>query len=166
MLVKPMPSAFLLSKTSFALPDLRWAFENGIIGAQVVVDVASAMLADGNESERVVQLAALTHQELPEVKQILGGCLEGADIDTIGAKWLWLTLSWVYEQEGDEDSVFDTIDELYADFGYPKEMVPFGPYAPAYQGKRDRSEVRRDVLQEWRRYLARGEERFGRPMNS
>jgi hypothetical protein len=162
MLMDPIPSSFILGKTSWSLPELQWAFENGVIGVQTVVDVASSMLASGSDSDQVIRLAGLTHHELPEAKEILKGNLVGEDINVIRAKWVWLVLSWVYEKHSDESSVFDTIDALYADFGYPEEMVPFGPYAPAYQAKSDPAEMREEVLREWRCYLDRGEDRFGR----
>jgi hypothetical protein len=88
--------------------------------------------------------------------------LAGEDIEAIRAKWVWLVLSWVYEKHSNESSVFDIIDTLYADFGYPEEMVAFGPFAPACQAKSDPAETREEVLREWRRYLDRGEDRFGR----
>ena len=77
-------------------------------------------------------------------------------------KWSWILLSWAYERHRDDDDVSNLLGSLYADLGYPEEMVPFGPYAPAYQGKRDPADVRRDILGEWRQYLEQGEEMFGK----
>jgi len=160
MLPEPIPSSFLLKKTDLSLAELRWAFDNGLIGAQSVVDVAAAMVAKGDDSVHLVHLAGILHSELPEVRGILES-IPIEDAELTRRKWVWLVLSWVYERRHNENDVFDTIDSLYADLGYPEEMVPFGPYAPVYQAKGDPTEMREQVLGEWRRYLERGEELFG-----
>lgn len=159
-MLEPIPSAFILSKASWSLPEIEWAFSNGLIGAQTVVDVASSMLEAGDDSELVLRLAGLTQAELPEAKELLQSAAS-SEPDELRAKWVWLVLSWVYESHGTEEGVFDKLDALYADLGYPEEMEPFGPYAPAYQAKDDPNEARDTVLGEWRRYLAEGDQRFG-----
>jgi hypothetical protein len=158
--LEPIPSAFILSKASWSLPELEWAFSNGLIGAQTVVDMANSMVEAGDDSELVLRLAGLTQAELTEVRELLQSEASG-DPHEMRAKWVWLVLSWVYENHGVEESVFDKLDALYADLGYPEEMEPFGPYAPVYQAKGDPNEMRAAVLGEWRRYLADGERRFG-----
>jgi hypothetical protein len=162
MLVGPIPSSFIIEKTSWSLPELRWAFDNGIIGAQIVVDVVTSMAArDGDDSNIVTRLAAVTHAELPEVSEILSAVpLENGEVDLIRRKWVWLVLSWLYEHHRDDDDVLEQIDGLYADFGYPPEMVAFGPYAPAYQVKGDPVAQREAVIGEWLRYLTRAGEEF------
>jgi hypothetical protein len=161
MLVGPIPSSFIIDKTSWSLPELRWAFDNGIIGAQSVVEVAKLMARDGDDSNLVTRLAAVTHAELPEVSEILLAVpLEDGEVDLIRRKWVWLVLSWLYEHHRDDDDVLAQIDGLYADFGYPQEMVAFGPYAPAYQVKGDPVLQREAVIREWLRYLTRAGEEF------
>jgi|SRR6478736_6685447 len=162
MIPEPMPSSFILKNAQLSLTELRWALENGLIGAQNVVDAAAWMLADGQDSEFLVQLAGVTHAELPDVTRMLS-CVAMPERDTDAKrKWTWLTLLWVYERCRDDERVADILGELYADLGYPEEMVSFGPYAPAYEGKRQPATVRQEILVEWRKYLKQGEELFGR----
>jgi hypothetical protein len=126
-----------------------------------VVDIATSMLAAGDQAAAVLDLASVSHAELSEVKDLLTGQSSGIDENEIHAKWLWLVLAHLYETQGSDDSVFDKLDALYADFGYPEEMAPFGPYAPAYQSKDDPQRVRNEVLKEWQSYLASAEGKFG-----
>jgi hypothetical protein len=160
MLPEPISSAFLLEKTSLTMAELEWAFSNGLIGAQTVVDVAGAALVEGVRCEMLVQLAGLTQSELTEVKDLLAGCA-GEDTEQLRAKWVWLVLSWVWEKHATDSELFEIVDSLYADFSYPAEMEPFGPYAPAYQGK-TAQEAREEARQELRKYLTQGESKFGK----
>jgi hypothetical protein len=118
-----------------SLPELKWAFDNGLIGAQTVVDFAAVMVAEGSDSPLLVDLAGTMHDELGAVKENVGKVMvHPASSEELRRKWVWLLMSWLYEHQ-DEINVFETIDRLYADLGYPPEMAPFGPYAPAYQSK-------------------------------
>ena len=164
MLVGPIPSSFIMERTSLSLPELRWAFDNGVVGAQIVVDVAKSMVHEEDTSNVARRLASATHAELPEVREIISDVtVDDEEADASRRKWVWLVLSWLYEHHREDADVFEKIDGLYADFGYPQEMTAFGPYAPAYQAKGDPREQRREVVGEWGRYLSRGEESFGRP---
>ena len=161
MLVGPISSSFIMDRASWSLPALRWALDNGIIGAQIVVDVARSIAQAGDDSSIVARLAAVTHAELPEVSEILlEAPLQEGEAELIRRKWVWLVLSWLYEYHRNDGDVLVQIDALYADFGYPQEMVAFGPYAPAYQVKGDPIQQREAVMSEWLRYLTRAGEEF------
>jgi hypothetical protein len=75
-------------------------------------------------------------------------------------KRVWLVLAHLLGTHGHDESVFDKLDMLYADLGYPEEMRPFGPYAPAHEGKHDSETTRARILTEWRNYLTRAEATF------
>jgi hypothetical protein len=161
MLPQLIPSTFILDRTSVSLPELKWAFDKGLIGAQAVVDIAAAMVAQGSDAPLMVELAGTTHEDLPEVRGVLEGLtVHPASSEELRRKWVWLLMSWLYEHHAEAD-VFEVIDRLYADLGYPPEMAPFGPYAPAYQVKGDPQEARQQIISEWRRYLELGQEEFG-----
>jgi hypothetical protein len=159
--MRPLSSGFILQKSAPTIADLQWALHQGVIGAQVVVDVASALAAAGDTSEPTLALAMLTHADLPEVRLLMNSDLDEELRVNAKAKWLWIILSWLFETERDE-GLFRELDDLYADYGYPDEMRPFGPYSPAYEGRRDPTEVRTAILGELQRYLQDGERRFGR----
>ncbi len=162
MLIGPIPSSFIVEKTLLSLPELWWAFDSGVIGAQNVVDVAKSMVRESDGSNVVARLTTITRAELSDVNEILSVVhVDDEDVDAIRRKWVWLALSWLYENHRDDSDVLDKIDGLYADFGYPPEMSNFGPYAPAYQVKGDPASQREQVVAELRQYLSRGEESFG-----
>jgi hypothetical protein len=161
-LIDSISSSFLVEHTSLSLPELRWAFDNGIIGAQVVVNIVRAMKGAGDDDTIVRRLAVVTHGDLQDVRDIISSVeLDDETVERSRHKWVWLVLSWVYERHRDDADVFEKLDGLYADLGYPEEMEAFGPYAPAYQTKGDPTDQRRQVVEEWRRFLSRGEESFG-----
>jgi hypothetical protein len=161
-MLDPISAFFLLKKTSLSLPELQWALDRGIIGAKTVVDWARSMVAEGSEDPSVRELAAIQDVDLASVAEMLRRVPQpNPSDDESRHKWVWLTLSWVYDRHHAEPDVFATLDALYADLGYPDEMMPFGPHAPAYQSKEDPEEIRRKLLLEWRRYLAQGQAVFG-----
>lgn len=162
-MIRPIPASFVLEKTTLPLVEARWAFDNGVIGAQVVVDIARAMRDTGDDSPVVARLAAVRHADLPSVREILSEVMVDAEEgEQARRRWLWVVLAWLYENQREDANVLDELDGIYADLGYPEEMASFGPYAPVYQAKGDPDEQRRAVFDEWRRYLSRGEESFGR----
>jgi hypothetical protein len=60
MILEPLPSSFIVERTQPTLSELRWALENGVIGAQTVVDVASAAVErEEAPSDLTVQLAGV-----------------------------------------------------------------------------------------------------------
>jgi hypothetical protein len=163
MLPEPISSSFLAEKASLSLSDLRWAIDNGIIGAQTVVDGARTLLAEDDKDPLVLELAALGPEELSSVTNLLQRVPvpEQAEAD-IRRKWVWLVLLWLYDRHHNEPDVLEAVESLYADLGYPDEMASFGPYAPAYQVRRDPNEQRDEVMSQWRKYLKDGAESFGR----
>jgi hypothetical protein len=167
MFVGPIPSSFMLKKNSLSLAELRWAFEKGVIGAQIVVEAAEWIAArEHGDASIAARLAELRHADLPDVKEILLAVPLDDDIDAIRRKWVWLVLSWLYENQRDDRDVFEKLDDLYADFDYPPDMAAFGPYAPAYQVKGDPAVQREQVVSAWQQYLARAAEEFGQANGS
>lgn len=73
MLPQLIPASFILARASVSLPEMRWAFDNGLVGAQTIVDFAAAKMAEGSDSPLFVDLAATAHEDLPGVKKILVG---------------------------------------------------------------------------------------------
>lgn len=149
MLMRPLTSRFVLAKSDLTLAELQWAFENDVVGARVVIDAASDLVANGDTSEVTRDLAGLKSADLSEVSSLLTCRLGEAEEVVAKAKWLWLVSSWVYEGERNWDALLGDLEGLYADFGYPEGMRTFGPYAPAYEGRRDGSEVRKAIENEF-----------------
>jgi hypothetical protein len=71
VLPEPIPASFVLEKTTLSLPELRWAFERGIIGAGFVVEAARAIPADDGAASLAMRLATLERAELSSVSELL-----------------------------------------------------------------------------------------------
>ena len=69
-------------------------------------------------------------------------------------KWLYLVLAWLYEQRGAVPDPLQTVEEVYADFGYPEEIAGLIRYMPMDGpdlGSREANERR--LFERWRQYL-------------
>lgn len=137
----------------------------GLLSSAAVAEIAKHQVHHGSQSEVMLRLASIAKRDLREVAEVLSGtAVHDAERELSKRKLIWLALSWVRDQERDEQSAFEQIDRLYADLGYPSGMETFGPYAPAYQAKDDPVIQREAVKKEWERYLAAGDEVFGAGM--
>jgi hypothetical protein len=163
MLALAIPPSFLLSKSPLSLQEVRWALEAGIIGAQTTVDIATDLVAAGSTEAVAIELAGLTREELGEAAHLLRQVRIPEELlDFIRRKWTWLVLAWTYEKHSGDSDFVAQVDSLYADLGYPDEMIPFGPFSQSYQGKVDPDDARKQITAAWQKYLAHGNSLYGR----
>ena len=47
------------------------------------------------------------------------------------AKWLYVLLSWIYENRSDFDDALQAVEQVYADFDYPQSIESFVRYMPS-----------------------------------
>lgn len=70
------------------------------------------------------------------------------------AKWLYLVLDWLYQHRADLADPLQTVEEVYADFGYPECLSSFVRYMPMQGpdlGSRAANEAR--LFERWKSYL-------------
>ena len=63
----------------------------------------------------------------------------------VSMKWLCLLLTWIYENREAFPDTLALVEEIYADFDYPKELAPFVRYMPSNEpdlGSKERNEER------------------------
>ena len=51
--------------------------------------------------------------------------------DKIAGKWLYLLLFWIYENRDVYEDPFQVVEQVYAEFSYPRSMEPFVRYMPS-----------------------------------
>ncbi len=69
-------------------------------------------------------------------------------------RWLFLSLAWLYEHREQCSNPLQRVEEVYADFGYPKEVASFVRYMPMEGpdlGSREANEAR--LLERWKRFV-------------
>jgi hypothetical protein len=65
-----------------------------------------------------------------------------------------LVLAWIYEHRGAFLDPLQTVEEVYADFGYPERIAGFVRYMPMDGpdlGSREANEQR--LMERWKEYL-------------
>ena len=88
-----------------------------------------------NSCEKHVELASLNTQKLFGAHELLNSLAQNnSTIKDPSKIWIYILLSWVFENKHNYINTFEIIDEIYADFGYPEEASTLIRYIPATEG--------------------------------
>lgn len=126
-------------------------------------------LADPSAA-RALAIRDLERDDAPPVLLDLADASEGesirAAVETMAAleperasadakrKWLYLTLSWLFDHRRELRDPLGMVEVVYAEFDYPPAVAPFVRYMPIKQpdlGSRELGEAR--LLENWCRFL-------------
>jgi len=160
-----IPYRFVRQHVELTWREIVYGIENGIFAPASAVEHAIAKLGSADEySQSLVDLASLSKSESihPYVDELADAEPEEL-VDDIQAKWLYLTLSWLYDQKDTFADPLQVVELVYADFGYPEAMAPFVRYMPSQDpdlGSLEQNEAR--LYQKWRNYLVEQSERYSR----
>ena len=124
--------------------------------------LAADMVNDDTDDAALIELAGLSTKEDPEpcVRKLAERPADQASSDG-PAKWLYLVLAWIFEHRREYPDPLRAVAAVYADFGYPKQIVSFVHYMPMDGpdlGSRARNEAR--LYDRWQRYLQNEQRRF------
>jgi hypothetical protein len=119
-----IPSTFILERTRLSRREILYGVENDLLERAPVPGL-------------VEELAG--HEPQPE--------------STIRDKWLYLVLAWVYEQQANFEEPLRTVEEIYADFGYPPHIASFVRYMPSDEPDLGRELNERRLYTKWKQYL-------------
>jgi hypothetical protein len=171
-LMKTGPSLdFCLSVLALNWRDIVWGMERGCLSwrdAQAFavhrldfVDVndfeiaTEIYLLGKNEAARIIELANLA--ALKEARTVT------ADQPS-APKWLYLVVKWGFENQALLPDSLSFIQDVYAEFDYPKELEPFVGYLPPTDGweplNHSSSENKERLLAHWKSYLNQTSARF------
>jgi hypothetical protein len=147
-----IPGTFVAEHARLTPKELVYGYRGGwLAGEGVVVVALTAWEAGEPLSCAEEDLALLLSDELGRVPQLIDDLdRSSAHEDDAGAVWLFLALAWLHERRPADLDVWESIEMLYADFGYPKEiegLVRFMPLAPGLASGKDAIEGR------WVEYL-------------
>ena len=135
MMTIPLP--FILDRTCLSWREAAWGYHNQHFSSSDALELAYAHLSNGEEDVTIVELAGLFKSQTREIGERLNklASMEGDVEDaSIKSKWLYLILSWLFENRGAFDDAFDAVEMIYSDFDYPEEMAPFVRYMPITDG--------------------------------
>jgi len=158
-----IPLDFITTLVHLTWRELLFGVENELISPSTAVDFAIEALDRVGESPRLAELATQTSTEsiVWHVKELAKSEPE-QQLDAIKEKWLYVVLAWVYERRAEFSDAFQLVEQIYADFDYPREIISFVRYMPMEGpdlGSISNNEDR--LRQNWKRYLHEQAEKHG-----
>ena len=163
-----IPSSFLRNRIHLSWRDVLWGYKHQMLGWSTPVDLATDRLSAGSNDSLEIELAGLQKSEAHQVGQILQKLAEKektTDIDLTKRKWLYLTLSWLFENRANILDPLSHVETIYADFDYPSEIKGFVKYMPATGGynpsQHSKAENEERLFEQWRKYLLDAGYRLG-----
>jgi hypothetical protein len=151
-----IPATFIRSRASLSWREVRFGLVNRLLDPAVAVDLAvEQVLQLEHPSSALLELAGANWGEPPtESVEQLADAESPRPESELRDKWLYLVLSWIYEHRGSFSDPLQTVEEVYADFGYPEQSSGFVRYMPMDGldlGSREANEQR--LMQRWKQYL-------------
>ena len=114
--------------------ELQYGLNKHYINESEVSRYASEALTL-DSCDKQVELASLCTQELFNAHELLRSLTQNTNTEKDSSKvWIYILLSWLFENKHHYNDPFETIDEIYADFGYPEEVSTLIRYMPATEG--------------------------------
>jgi hypothetical protein len=151
-----IPPAFISERVRLTWREVLYGIDNELLAPGAAVDFAGDEIAAQDEPfTLLVDLAGMGKGEPTRaLVEQLSNAEPQQDAGEIRDKWLYLALAWIFEHRASYPDPLQTVEEVYADFGYPPRIAGFVRYMPADEpdlGSRELNERR--LHDKWRRYL-------------
>ncbi|QAY85587.1 DUF2247 family protein [Pseudomonas arsenicoxydans] len=148
-----LDSQYVYSKTPWlSWKELFFGLENGYIDEKALSGYVCDALTSTSPPE-AIELALLEPQENHLAKSLLKLLNEKySSTESDPTKpWIFLLLSFLFENKENYDDPLGMVEQLYADFDYPEEIAPLVRYMPLPEGVEGCEEL---LLQNWRMALS------------
>jgi hypothetical protein len=124
-----IPSGFLPRvKLPVDWDDIAWAYDNGLIDSQTVIDYACDEISRENtECQAVLELACA---RAPDSLAEPLSRVTGPDFASGKSTKKWALLLAAYIAERDDVDQLSEIEDVYSSYDYPSELSPFVRYMP------------------------------------
>lgn len=167
MTVAKIPYEFITQRVELRWNEIKFGLDHQLIKPKVAIAKALEQLCDTDTAPKeVVELAALGESE--PVADLVTRLAEvetpSSSVEYVNAKWLYLLLAWLFEYRESLVDPMTIVEEVYADFNYPREIAPFIRYMPMDApdlGNQEQNEAR--MFDRWKAYLDNAAKRFARP---
>jgi len=163
MIVADIPFFFLKQQANISWLEVKYGLERQLIKPKVAIEKAMDRLVDSDEcSPEEIELAGLSeYDSVIELVESLASADENICTD-IQAKWLYLFLAWLFNNQTSVKDPLDIVEMAYSDFDYPEEIAPFIRYMPMVGldlGSKELNEAR--LYDYWKQYLEDAAKKFG-----
>lgn len=150
-----VPYDYASSKANFSWHEILFALNHELLSSYSAVEHAMEELRSVDDySDALVELASLNEGEpVREYVENLANLEKDMATDT-ESKWLFVLLSWVYENRSDYNDALQVIEQIYADFDYPQSIESFVRYMPSDEPSL--GSVKKDserLYEKWNSYL-------------
>jgi hypothetical protein len=150
-----IPATFITDRAGLTWREVLFGVDNELVSPETAIDLAIHALENGTELPAVIELASLSKTEStrPLVEQLANAESE-QELTQVREKWLYLVLAWIFEHRNEYPEPLQVVEEVYADFDYPKEVAAFIRYMPmAGPDRGSRQENNRQLYENWEEYI-------------
>lgn len=151
-----IPAAFIGKRARLTWREILYGLDNELLAPGAAADFASDQIAPQDDlSSTLLELACVGKGEPTRaLVEQLAQIEPVQDSDEIRDKWLYLVLAWIFEHSASYSDPLQTVEEVYADFGYPPRIAGLVRYMPADGPDLGSLELNNRRLHEnWKRYL-------------
>jgi len=131
----PIPYEYVKKNLDLSWGDALWGYERNMIGWPGVVAMANDRLSGeiGNNLVRDLSMVGKSNVYLVgEILRTLASASSSDGADSVSKnKWLFLNLSWLYDNRNKLSDPLEEVERVYADFDYPPDISKFVRYMPA-----------------------------------
>lgn len=117
--------------------DLKHGLDRGYVQAATAIDLAAREVDNGTDDSLMLDLACLLRDQVDDVGPLLRR-LESPDHvhdpRESARKWLYLQLKAAFDRRGQLPDALRTVEEIYAEFDYPKTIEHVVRYMPLRDG--------------------------------
>ena len=159
-----IPMAFIRGLAPISWTEVLYGYVHQWLGWKSAVELGVAALEQAADDEHtplcLVELAAVEKETAGRVGELLE-CLardeSSPSEDKVKGKWLFIRLSWLYENRHNVDDPLGKVEEILADFSYPKDALNLLRFMPPQDGYRPQDHTREAnterLFNNWRAYL-------------
>lgn len=121
------------------IPNWKWGelkigIEKSIISNRDIISYAIWVLSEDMEQfDSVLELSIAEEDEVEELLFNLAFKEAEKDLETINSKWMFAIIYDAYIHTNSE--IYDVVEDVYAEFEYPKEISGLIGYMPSDNGK-------------------------------
>lgn len=158
-----IPYDFVRQRVNLSWRDVQFGLERQLIAPQVAIDKAMDRVSgSAAASSKEIELAGLSEND--PILDLVIGLAEVENVasdETVQATWLYLVLAWMFENRASLRDSLGLVEEVYSDFGYPREIASFVRYMPMVGpdlGNCEQNEAR--LYDRWKSYLDESAKRF------
>ena len=161
MIPRPLPDDFISRQPLATWSEIHFGQEKGWVGWRSCINQAIRKIGEIEDpGETLIELSEASKESASRVFELVMDLARSEHFQSeseIKTKWLYIVLSWLYENRSAIENPFREIEILYADFDYPDEIEAFVAFMPPKDGWRpgehSQLENRERMQRLWQEFL-------------